>query len=246
MSTLGRLARIGITLAIVLASQLAFVQSTAAQQPNTASLSGVATDSKGQVLPQITVRLRNVDTNAIVATTISDDQGKFVFVALPAGNFVVEVVDQNQKVIAATAAIAVSSGATIAGINVSAGAAAIAGTAAATAAAVGTGGIFGSTAAIVAIAAASVGVTAAVVAVGGDSPTFTPGPPIAAPPPTTPFVNPPTEPEPPAPPPPTPPVQPPAPPAPPPTVPGPPTVTPPPPPPPPPVVQPPSPASASQ
>jgi hypothetical protein len=238
MSMLGRrLARIGITVAIVLATQLAFVQSTAAQ-PGTASISGTATNDKGQPLPKVTIRLRNVDTNVIVGTTISDDQGKFTFASVPPANYVVEIVDDKGNAVAATAAINATAGATITGVTVSASSAALAGAAAA---AVGAGGMFGSTAAIVAIAAASVGITAGVIAVGGDSPTFTPGPPIVVTPPT-----PPTPPvEPPTPTPPLPPV-PPTPPAPTPSPRPPDPVPPPPPPPPPPVVEEPSPASSSQ
>jgi hypothetical protein len=238
MSIIGRLARTVFILALTLTSQLVLARTSAAQ-PQTATLEGTATGAKGEVLPRYTVRLRNVDSGAIVATTTSDEKGGFRFTNLAPGNLVVEVVDSDGKVIATTAAISVAAGAAIIGINVSGGAAAIG--AGAIAGAAGGGAFIGTTAGIVTIAASAIGASAFVVArVTGEDDTFTPTPPISTPPPPAP-TPPPPAPPPPAPPPPAPPAPTPPPPAPPP----PPPPLPPPPPPPPPIVPPPPPVTSS-
>jgi hypothetical protein len=83
---------------------------------------------EGKPLPNITVRLRNVETGQISATTTTNAAGEFSFGSLPAGNFVVETVAPDLvTVLGTTPTIALTAGAMAAtGITVSTSAAAAA------------------------------------------------------------------------------------------------------------------------
>jgi hypothetical protein len=132
-----------------------------AQVPG-ATLSGTATSSTGQTIAQTTVRLRDLATGQLVSTTQSAANGAFSFAGLPAGNFVVEVVNAAGQIIGTSASITVAAGATITGVTVSATAAAALGTAAGAAAAgaATAGGL--STAAVITSVALGAGVAGAV------------------------------------------------------------------------------------
>jgi hypothetical protein len=54
------------------------------------------------------VQLRNVDTGQIVAKTVTDQAGQFVFPAQAAGLYVVEILDQDGKVLAVGAPLQLS------------------------------------------------------------------------------------------------------------------------------------------
>lgn len=133
---------------------------------NTGSVSGTAKDKAGTVLSGVKVQLRNVDTGSLVGTTISASNGAFSFTGLAQGNYVIEIVDDNGKIIGVSAAIAVGAGAVIAGLTV---AASSAGALAGAAAAGGLGAFFTSTGGILVLAGVGIGATAAIVAVTNDA-----------------------------------------------------------------------------
>src|SRR5712671_1704926 len=64
-----------------------------AGQAQGTSLAGTATTSSGQTIPNATVQVRNLSTGQLVGTTTSSPSGEFRFVGLPAGNYVLEIVN---------------------------------------------------------------------------------------------------------------------------------------------------------
>lgn len=135
------------------------------QAQGLASIAGNATTSTGQTIANATVQLRDLVTGSLAGTTTSSATGTFAFVGLQAGSYAVEVVSAAGQIIATSASIAVSAGATITGITVSATAAALAGAAAGAAAttAAGAGAAVGaSTAIVITSVAAAAGIAGAV------------------------------------------------------------------------------------
>ena len=137
------------------------------QAQGLASITGNATTSTGQTIANVTVQLRDLVTGSLAGTTTSSATGTFAFVGLQAGSYAVEVVNAAGQIIATSASIAVSAGATITGITVSATAAAVAGAAGAAGAsatiAAGAGAAVGaSTAIVIASVAAAAGIAGAV------------------------------------------------------------------------------------
>ena len=139
------------------------------------AISGVAS-LEGKPIPNVTVRLRNVDTGQLVGNTTANAAGEFSFTGLPAGNFVVETVSANGTILG-TSAVALTA-ATMVVANLSVGA-----SAAAVAAAGGAGAVLGTTAAVGAagaglgtgivvagVVAAGLGVTGLVVVLNDASP----------------------------------------------------------------------------
>src|SRR5262245_61406837 len=74
-------------------------------------VSGVTLDTRGTVVahawradnspyPQARLRLRNVETGRTVATTVADDRGVFTFDRVLRGAYVVELVDDSDRVLA--------------------------------------------------------------------------------------------------------------------------------------------------
>ena len=144
----------------------------------------------GKPLVNIAVRLRNVVTGEIVATTTANAAGEFSFTGLPAGTFIVETVSDNGVILGTSTAITLTLGAMMAtNLTVATSTAALAAgggvagavtgglttaTASATAgatagvvasAATGSvGALLGSTVGIVTLSAATVGVTAGMIA----------------------------------------------------------------------------------
>jgi hypothetical protein len=112
-----------LAVAMVLASQpLLF-----AARQNTGEIAGTAV-VEGKPLPSITVRLRNVDTGQLAATTTTNERGEFRFNSLPPGNYVVETVARDGSTLLGTSPrIALVAGAMVAtGVTVSTSAAAAA------------------------------------------------------------------------------------------------------------------------
>src|SRR5262245_66482419 len=158
------LAAAGVPCGVVAASQAAVAQA-AAVQPQTGAIAGTARGSNGGPLPNATIRLRNVDTGAIVGTTTTDESGAFAFSGLPAGTCVVEVVDHAGKVLGVGVPLSLVGGAVAATSVVAAASGAMAAAAAAAAASTGGFSIFGlGTAGSVAVlgAASAAAVTAVV------------------------------------------------------------------------------------
>lgn len=129
---------------------------------NLGSVAGVAQDANNAIMSGVKVQLRNADTGELVNTTTSAANGGFSFSGLPAGNYVVEIVDAAGRIIGASASLGVTAGATITGITVAASAAG----AAAAVAAGGFAAFFTSTAGILTGLAVLGGIAAGVVIAG--------------------------------------------------------------------------------
>lgn len=112
----------------------------------------------GKPLPNVTVRLRNVDTGQLVGNTTANAQGQFSFAGLGPGNFVVETVAANGTILGTSTVIALTAAAMVVGsITVSTSAAAIA---AAGGAAAGVAGVVGGAALGTGLSATALTVTA--------------------------------------------------------------------------------------
>lgn len=137
-------------------------QAAAAQAQQTlGQISGTAQSQGGQAAANVTIRVRNIDTNQIGGTTQSAADGSYSVGGLNAGNYVVEVVDTAGNVIGTTAPISLAAGQVITGVALTTTAAAAA-AAAAAATAGGLASIFTTTGLLVlagAAAAAVAGVT---------------------------------------------------------------------------------------
>ena len=80
--------------------RLSRTQSATHVLPVTGSIVGTAWRADGTPLPDARLRLRNVQTGEIVATTVGDGEGRFAFDAVPQGPYVVELVDEDGRVLA--------------------------------------------------------------------------------------------------------------------------------------------------
>jgi hypothetical protein len=135
----------------------------AAQAAAVGSLSGSASSSSGQVMANTVVQLRNLATGQLAGSTTSNAAGQFSFIGLNPGNYAVEVVNAAGQIVGTSASVAVSAGAAVTGVSVTAStavAAAAAGGAGAAGAA-GAAAAGASTATIVGAAAAAAGVAGA-------------------------------------------------------------------------------------
>jgi hypothetical protein len=100
----------------------------AAQASQLGTLKGTARNAKQAPIPNATVRARNVDTGKVAGTQITDSSGTYTFNGLNPGNYVVEVLDSNSKVIATSSMAAVAAGAAVTtSVSVSAAAGGLAG-----------------------------------------------------------------------------------------------------------------------
>jgi hypothetical protein len=122
--------------------------STLAQPVQRTSIVGHAWAADNTPVKDAKLRLRNTATGQIEATTVGDDTGRFTFVNIPAGSYVVEMVDEAGQVLAVGHSFAIAPGETVG-----------------TFVRIGTRvpwftGFFSNTAAAVASAAASQGITA--------------------------------------------------------------------------------------
>jgi hypothetical protein len=126
-------------------------------------IAGVASID-GKPLPNVTVRLRNVDNGQLIGNTVVNAAGEFSFSGLAVGNYVVEMVAMNGTILGTSVGITLSAAAMVS-TNISVGA-----SAAALAAAGGTGAAIGTTAAAgtgvaAGAAAGAAGLSATVIAV---------------------------------------------------------------------------------
>lgn len=74
---------VALVLALVTAPAIALAQDT-----TTGAIDGTVLDQSAAVVPGVTVEARNVGTN-LTRTTVSDSEGRFVFLQLPSGNYTV-------------------------------------------------------------------------------------------------------------------------------------------------------------
>ena len=119
---------------------------------------GTVRDAQGQPLPNAKLQLRNVDTGQVVARARAAGNAAYEFTAVPPGHYIVEIVDDADRVIGLSAASAVTAGRAVTGL--------IAPLPATTAAG---GAFFASTAGILLLVGLGAGVTAGVIAATNDA-----------------------------------------------------------------------------
>ena len=133
----------------------------------TGKISGTARNAQDQVLPNVKVQLRNIDTGQLVSTTRAGADGSFEFTGLNPGNYVVEIVDDSGKIIGLSPSTALAAGGAATGLVVAASAAgALAG---AVATAGGVGAFFASTGGILLLVGIGAGITAGVIAANNEA-----------------------------------------------------------------------------
>jgi hypothetical protein len=162
---------IALVVAMAFSSPMLAAPRIAQAQAPASSLAGTATASTGEVLPNVTVQLRNLTTGELSGSTTSNAAGSFAFAGLAAGQYAIELVSATGQIVGASAAIPVAAGATVTGVTVTATTAfvASAGAAAAGAGAAGAGaGV--STAVIVTTVAVAAGIAGAVAVAANASP----------------------------------------------------------------------------
>jgi hypothetical protein len=150
--------RVGL-LVIVIALGLAVLASAG---QGTGKISGTARNAQGQVLPNVKVQLRNIDTGQLVATSRAGADGAFEFTGLNPGNYVVEVVDDSGRIIGLSPSTALAAGGAVTNLVVAASAAGTLAGAVATAG--GVGGFFTTTGGIFLLTGLAAGVTAGIIA----------------------------------------------------------------------------------
>ncbi len=82
------------------------------------TISGFAREAGGQPAANVVVRLRNVDNGQVLGVMRTEPTGAFIFSNVPAGNYIVEIVDSANRVLAAGAPIALAQKMTMGGIVV--------------------------------------------------------------------------------------------------------------------------------
>jgi hypothetical protein len=83
-------------------------------QAHEASVVGAAWSADGTGIPNARLRLRNVTTGKIAMVTKADDTGQFRLDNVPAGSYVVELVEETGKVLALGHVFTVARGETVA------------------------------------------------------------------------------------------------------------------------------------
>jgi hypothetical protein len=150
-------------LVVVITLGLALAASAA---QGTGKISGIARNAQDQVLPNVKVQLRNVDSGQLVATTRAASNGAFEFTGLNPGNYVAEIVDDDGGILGVSPSTALAAGGVVTGLMVSASAA---GALAGAAAAGGAGAFFASAGGLMLLAGIGAGVTAGIVAATQDA-----------------------------------------------------------------------------
>ncbi len=82
------------------------------------TISGFAKEAGGQPAANVVVRLRNVENGQIAGVVRTEPTGAFTFANVPAGSYVVEIVDGAGRVLATGASIGLAQKATVGGIIV--------------------------------------------------------------------------------------------------------------------------------
>jgi Carboxypeptidase regulatory-like domain len=131
----------------------------AGQQP-TGLVAGSARSASGQGMPNVTVRLRNLQTGQFAGETMAGADGSFSFAGLGPGNYAVEVLNAEGAVIGTSSSISLTTTAMTA-TNLVVSTSAVARTAAVAAAAGGS--FFTSTLGVVTVAAIGAGVAGTIV-----------------------------------------------------------------------------------
>jgi len=127
-------------------------------------IAGTVRDAQGQILPNAKLQLRNIDTAQVVARARSAADGSYEFTGVAQGNYLIEIVDDSDRILGLSTATALAPGAAVTGLLVSLSSA---GAVAGAAAAGGLGAFFTSTGGILLLAGIGAGVTAGVIAATG-------------------------------------------------------------------------------
>jgi hypothetical protein len=90
------------------------VQDPGASRPRMTAVQGTAWAADNTPIPNALLRLRNVITGKIVATTVADADGRFTFAGIPEGTYLVELVSERGRVLAVGHVFTVSPGETVA------------------------------------------------------------------------------------------------------------------------------------
>ena len=78
------------------------------------TVAGIARDGADKAIPAARLRLRDLNSGRILMTTRSDQEGRFQFTGVPAGTYLVELVDENGIVVAVGHTFTMPPGETIA------------------------------------------------------------------------------------------------------------------------------------
>ena len=116
---------VAIGLVFALASASVPLVGFAAGARQDGRISGVARDASQNPLPNVTARLRNVDTGQLVAETRTSASGEYEFTGLDEANYVVEIVDDDGNIVGTSTTIALAAGAAATGVAIAASAAAV-------------------------------------------------------------------------------------------------------------------------
>lgn len=103
---------IAIALA-VRAVTIAPAAARAAAQTGTATIHGIARSASGEPLAYRIVRLRNLQTGEIVAATTSSALGQFTFTGVNPGSYLIEILNPDGRILAASPAISAPAGSSL-------------------------------------------------------------------------------------------------------------------------------------
>jgi hypothetical protein len=78
------------------------------------TIMGAAWKADNSPIPQAKLRLRNVDTGRVVAATLANDAGQFVFADIETGSYIVELISNGGKLLAVGHTITIGPGETVA------------------------------------------------------------------------------------------------------------------------------------
>jgi hypothetical protein len=159
---------LALTLALAMVSlgvpSVSFAAGRQARQGG-GQLVGTARSDAGNPIANGTVRLRDTANGEVISTTRTAANGDFSFGSVPAGDYVVELVDSNGIVIATSSSVSLAAGAmSVTGVPLTVAVAKTATGSAGAAGATGAGHFFTSTGGIVLLAALGGGAVAGVVA----------------------------------------------------------------------------------
>jgi hypothetical protein len=157
-SRMSRVVALAVLCAVIASVTPSFAGRAESPAAKGATISGIATDSKGVPIPNAAVQLRDLLANQVVARTTTSSVGEFTFTDVPPGMYIVELVDDDDEIIAASQALQASAGASITGILI------------ATVATVAAAGSTVASAAIIATSAAAAGVAASTAITSSASP----------------------------------------------------------------------------
>src|SRR5439155_17139087 len=99
---------LALTCALSLVGSPLFAAAPKAAQPPTGSIAGTASSTTGEVLPNVTVQLRDLATGQVVGTQTTNDKGEYTFSNLAPGNYAVEALNPAGQVIGTSASISLS------------------------------------------------------------------------------------------------------------------------------------------